>query len=160
MLTSRSLTDEAERRSLRPREAEHPGRQLGRLVQRVDSPRKRGLEARHAWSGLAFRKDPRASRGRLRGWLDEPADDPAVLADLAVADESKLLVGRQGAVEEKAGRNRTRGLGIALHLAAAETCDQIERPIDRRRGDALAPVPLPTKLQATRQFGKVVRPFS
>jgi hypothetical protein len=65
-----------------------------------------------------------------------------VLADLAVADESKLLVGRQGAVEEEAGRNRTRGFGIALYLAAAETCDQIERPIERRRGDALAPVPL------------------
>src|SRR5215207_10492940 len=78
----------------------------------------------------------------LRRWLDDLDDDPAVLADLAVADESKLLVGRQGAVEEEAGRNRTRGFGIALYLAAAETCDQIERPMERRRGDALAPVPL------------------
>src|SRR5215208_7393981 len=48
----------------------------------------------------------------LRGWLDDLGDDPAVLADLAIADESKLLVDRQGAVEEEAGRNRTRGFRI------------------------------------------------
>src|SRR6266516_5981044 len=78
----------------------------------------------------------------LRRWLDDLGDDPAVLADLAVADESQLLVGRQGAVEEEAGRNRTRVLGIALYVAAAETCDQLESPGERRRGDALAPVPL------------------
>src|SRR5215217_6574985 len=78
----------------------------------------------------------------LGGWLDDFGDDPAVLAELAVADESELLVGRQGAVEEEAGRNRTSGVGIPLYLAAAETCDQIERPIERRRGDALAPMPL------------------
>src|SRR6266516_2931010 len=77
----------------------------------------------------------------LRRWLDDFGDDPAVLADLAVADESQLFVGRQGAVEEEAGRNRTRALGIALYLAAAERGDQIERPGERRRGDALAPVP-------------------
>src|SRR4029450_9957591 len=65
-----------------------------------------------------------------------------MLADLAVADESQLLVGRQGAVEEEAGRNRTRVLGIALYVAAAERCDQLERPGERRRGDVLAPVPL------------------
>jgi hypothetical protein len=46
-----------------------------------------------------------------------------VLADLAVTDESKLLVGRQGAVEQEAGRNRTRGFGISLYIAAAEACD-------------------------------------
>ena len=63
---------------------------------------------------------------RLRGWLDDLGDDPAVLADLAVADEPELLVGRQGAVEEETGSNRTRGFGIALYLAAAETCVQIE----------------------------------
>src|SRR5262249_46263904 len=74
-------------------------------------------------------------------WLDDLGDDPAVLADLAVADEAQLLVGRQGSVEEEAGRDRTRGFGIALHLAAAETCDQVERPFEPRRGDALAPVP-------------------
>src|SRR5262252_476481 len=79
---------------------------------------------------------------RLRGRLEDLGDDPAVLADLAVADESQLLVGRQGAVEEEAGRNGARGFGIALHLAAAETCDQFERPFEPRRGDALAPVPL------------------
>src|SRR5438094_2330016 len=78
----------------------------------------------------------------VRPWLDDFGDDPAVLADLAVADESQLLVGRQGAVEEEAGRNRTRVLGIALYVAAAETCDQLESPGERRRGDALAPVPL------------------
>src|SRR3712207_7047432 len=48
----------------------------------------------------------------------------------------------RSAVEEKASRNRRRGFGIALHLAAAETCDQIERPFERCGGDALAPVPL------------------
>src|SRR5207253_8341739 len=72
---------------------------------------------------------------------DDFGSDPAVLADLAVADESQLLVGRQGAVEEEAGGNRTCVLEIALYVAAAETCDQIERPGERRRGDALAPVP-------------------
>src|SRR6266540_1144106 len=84
----------------------------------------------------------RGSLVALRRWLDDFGDDPAVLADLAVADESQLLVGRQGAVEEEAGRNRTRVLGIALYVAAAETCDQFESPGERRRGDALAPVPL------------------
>src|SRR4051812_28132964 len=78
----------------------------------------------------------------LRTGLDDLGDYPAMFADLAVADESELLVGRQGAVEQEAGGNRTRGFGIALYLAAAETCDQLERPIERRRGDALAPVPL------------------
>src|SRR3954452_24034774 len=82
------------------------------------------------------------SRGRLRDWLDELGHDPAVLSNLAVADESQLLVRRQGAIEEKAGRNRTRVLGIALYIATAETRDQTERPFERRRGDALAPVPL------------------
>src|SRR4029450_11473934 len=38
---------------------------------------------------------PRGSRGRLRRWFDDFGDDPAVLADLAVADESQLLVGRK-----------------------------------------------------------------
>src|SRR4029450_9268428 len=65
-----------------------------------------------------------------------------MLADLAVEDESQLLVGGQGTVEEEAGRNQTRVLRIALYLAAAETCDQFERPGERRRRDALAPVPL------------------
>src|SRR6476469_4100886 len=64
-------------------------------------------------------------RGRLRRWLDDFGDDPAVLADLAVADESQLLVGRQGAVEEEARRHRTRGFGVPIDPAAAETCDQI-----------------------------------
>src|SRR5512133_1692730 len=91
--------------------------------------------------GPVFGNDPRGSRGRLRRWVDDFGDDPAVLADLAVPDESQLLVGRQGAVEEEAGRNGTRVLGIALYLAAAETCDQLERPGERRRGDAHAPVP-------------------
>jgi hypothetical protein len=63
-----------------------------------------------------------------------------VLADLAVADESQLLVGRQGTVEEEASRNRTRVLGIALYLAAAERGDQIERPGERRLGMRVAVV--------------------
>jgi hypothetical protein len=79
-----------------------------------------------------------------------------VFADLAVADEFQLLVGRQGAVEEEASRNGTRVLGIALYLVAAEMCDQLER----RRGDALRRCPLPTRLQAIRQSGKVVTLFS
>src|SRR5262245_32778501 len=80
--------------------------------------------------------------GALRRRLDDLRDDPAVLADLAVADESQLLVGRQGAVEEEAGRNRARVLRVALDAAAAEACDQIQRSAERRRGDALATVPL------------------
>ena len=83
-----------------------------------------------------------------------------MLSDLAVADESQLLEGRQGAVEEEAGRNRAHGFGIALYLAAAATCDQIERPIERRRGDALAPVPLADEVAGDPQSGKVVRLFS
>src|SRR5437588_7952730 len=77
----------------------------------------------------------------LRRWLDDFRDDPAMLADLAVADESQLLVGRQGAVEEETGRNRTRVLRITLDRAAAGACDQIERSGERRRGDSLAPMP-------------------
>src|SRR5262249_46649584 len=81
-------------------------------------------------------------QGRLRRRLDAFGDDPAVLADLAVADEAQLLVGREGAVEEEACRHRASGFGIPLYPAAAETCDQIERPFERGRGDALAPLPL------------------
>src|SRR5262249_17224802 len=88
----------------------------------------------------------------LRRWLDDLGDDPAVLADLAVADESQLLVGRQRAVEEEAGRNRTRGVRIALNLATAKTCDQIERPFERRRRDALAPVPLADEVASDPPF--------
>jgi len=114
-------------------------------------------EVRTSWVGQCSGMRPEGPEGRLRPGLHDSGDDPAVLADLAVADESQLLVGRQGTVEKEAGRNRTRGLGISLYLAAAETCDQFERPFERRRRDALAPVPLPTKLQAIRQSGKVVR---
>jgi hypothetical protein len=46
--------------------------------------------------------------------------------------------------------------GFALYLVAAEMCDQLER----RRGDALRRCPLPTRLQAIRQSGKVVTLFS
>src|SRR3954453_15013044 len=85
---------------------------------------------------------PAGRSERLGGWLDDLGDDPAVLADLAVADEPELLVGRQGAVEEEPGSDRTPGFGIAPGLRAAEMGDQIERPIERRGGDALPPVPL------------------
>ena len=74
--------------------------------------------------------------------LDDLGNDPAVLADLAVADESEAFVGRESAVIEEAGRNRARILWIALDPPAAEIRDEIERTCERRRGDALAPVPL------------------
>jgi hypothetical protein len=106
------------------------------------------------------RVTPEVEGSRLRRGLDDFGDDPAVLADLAVADEAQLLVGRQGTVEEEAGRNRTRGLGISLYLAAAETSDRIERPFERRRRDALAPVPLADEGAGDLQSGKVVRLFS
>lgn len=80
-----------------------------------------------------------------------------MLADLAVAGESQLFVGRQGAVEEEAGRNRTRVLGIALYVATAETGDQFERPTSAAVATPLRRCPLPTKLQAIRQSGRVVR---
>src|SRR5262249_25961600 len=86
--------------------------------------------------------DSRDEAAPLRRWLDDFGDDPAVLADLAVADESELLVGRQGAVEEKAGGDRIRGFRRALYLAAPQPGDQVERPFQRRRGDAPAPVSL------------------
>jgi hypothetical protein len=50
--------------------------------------------------------------------------------------------------------------GVALYLAAAETCDRIECAGERRTGDALAPVPVADEMQAIRQFGKVVKLFS
>src|SRR5689334_17560119 len=65
-----------------------------------------------------------------------------MLADRAVADESQLLVGGEGAVEEEAGRNRIRALRIALDGAAAETRDQLECAGKRSRCDSLPPVPL------------------
>src|SRR5262245_50188805 len=79
---------------------------------------------------------------RLRVWLDHLRNDPAVLADLAVADESEPFVRRQSTVEEESRRNRAGGLRVALHPPAAEIRDEVERTRERRGGDALAPVPL------------------
>src|SRR5262249_960408 len=45
-------------------------------------------------------------------------------------------------VEEEAGGNRTRALGIALDLAATQTCNQLECPGEPGCGDAPAPVSL------------------
>jgi hypothetical protein len=53
--------------------------------------------------------------------LDHLGNHPAVLADLAVADEPEPLVRRQSAVEEKAGGNGACVLRVALHRPAADS---------------------------------------
>jgi hypothetical protein len=65
-----------------------------------------------------------------------------MLADPAVACEPELLVGRQRAVEEEAGGDRARILGVSLDRPAAEGCDQLERSREPRGRDALAPAAL------------------
>src|SRR5438477_9586554 len=77
-----------------------------------------------------------------RRGLDCPGHDPAMLADLAVAGEPELLVGRQSAVEEKAGRNRGGVLRVALDRSPTQAGDQIKRTRERRTGDTLAAVAL------------------
>ena len=79
---------------------------------------------------------------RLRVWLDHLRHDPAVLADLAVADESELFVRRESTVEKKAGRNGACVLRVALHPPPAEIRDEVERTRERRSRDTLAPMPL------------------
>ena len=73
----------------------------------------------------------RVPLGQLRVWLDHLRNDPAVLADLAVADESEAFVRRESAVIEKARRNGACILWIALHPPAAEIRDQVERTCER-----------------------------
>ena len=58
----------------------------------------------------------------LRGRLDEPRHDPAMLADLAIANEAQLLVGGQGPVEEEAGGHGAGVLRVALDRPAALEC--------------------------------------
>src|SRR6185437_4546916 len=87
-------------------------------------------------------RSPGGARRARAARLDRLGDDPAVLADLAVAGESELFVRRESAVEQEAGRNRRRVLGVALDRAAAEPGDQVERALQARRRDTLAPVPL------------------
>ena len=65
-----------------------------------------------------------------------------MLADLAVTNEPELLIGRQGTVEEESGGHRVGALGVSLDGPAAQTRDEIERTGERRRGNALTPVPL------------------
>src|SRR6185437_847711 len=55
---------------------------------------------------------------------------------------AELLVRRQRAVEEEAGRHKRRVLRISLDGAPAEAGDQLERALDSSGGDALAAVPL------------------
>ena len=107
--------------------------------------------------GAATSPATRPSSGCLRRWLDDFGDDPAVLADLAVGDESQLVVGREGAVEQEAGRNRTGRFGVALTLPPPRPAiSQRARAPPWRRPAA---VPVPT-VAAIRQLGKVVRFFS
>src|SRR6188768_2362465 len=137
----------------RPGRVERPGGAVslpgrGASVRRLLTP---GVRSRRR--GTAHRARARLSRanpgGRdrltpplLRAPLDEPRHHPAVLADLAVADEAELLVGRQRAVEEKPGRHGSRVLGAAFDRPAALTRDEIERTGKRCGGDALAPAAL------------------
>src|SRR5215475_12940549 len=93
---------------------------------------------RLAWLRLEPAFDPRF----LRPGLDDPGHDPAVLADLAVTNEPELLVSRQGTVEEESGRHGVGALRVSLDGPAAQTRDEIERTGERRRGNALTPVPL------------------
>src|SRR5690348_17228819 len=65
---------------------------------------------------------------------DGSSDHPAVLADRPVLDEAERLVRGQGAVEEEARRHRRRVLGIALHRAAAQPGDEVERALQAGGG--------------------------
>src|SRR5262249_54154519 len=53
-----------------------------------------------------------------------------------------LLVGRQGTVEQEAGGHRAGVLRVSLDGPPTEARDEIEGTGERRRGHALAPVPL------------------
>jgi hypothetical protein len=52
-----------------------------------------------------------------------------VLADLAVADETQSVVGRESTVEQEPGRNRPCVLRVAFNPAAAERGDDFESPV-------------------------------
>src|SRR5262249_44415041 len=68
--------------------------------------------------------------------------DPAVLADPAIPREAEPLVGRQYAVEEKAGRHRAGVLRVSLHGPAAQARDQVDRTGQSCVRHAPAPVSL------------------
>ena len=70
--------------------------------------------------------------------FDDPPHDPPVLADLAVAGEPELLVGRQGAVEEETCGNCVSAFWVALDGAAAEARDEVEGAGERGCGYALS----------------------
>src|SRR6186997_795128 len=74
--------------------------------------------------------------------VDRPRDDPPVLADLAVALEAQPLVGGERPVEQETGGHRRGVLRVALHPAAPEPGDQVERAGQACRGDALTTVAL------------------
>ena len=73
---------------------------------------------------------------------DGPRDHPTVLADLAVAGEPLLLVGRERPVEKEPGRHRGRVLRVALDPASAEAGDQGQRARQAGRGHTLTAVSL------------------
>src|SRR5215510_4244489 len=74
------------------------------------------------------------------GWRDVAGDDPPVLADLAVASEPEVLIGRERPVEEEAGRHREGILWVTLDGPPAQAGDQIERSGERGSRDALPAV--------------------
>jgi hypothetical protein len=80
--------------------------------------------------------------GRLGLADDDPGHDPPVLADLAVANEPELLVGRKRTVEEEACGHRTSVLRVSLHGSPTKARNEIQRTGESGRSHAPAPVPL------------------
>src|SRR5262249_33586737 len=91
--------------------------------------------------------------------LNRLEHDPAVLADLAVAGESELLVRRERAVEEEAGRHRPGSLRIALDRPAAEARDEVECALDRGGGHAPAAQPFADEAAADPPVRQCREPF-
>jgi hypothetical protein len=80
--------------------------------------------------------DPSATTSARR-----PGHDPTVVADLAVADEPELLVGRKSGCREPVGHG-TGVLRVSLEASPAQARDEIDRTGERRAGQALTPAPL------------------
>src|SRR6185369_2159202 len=80
----------------------------------------------------------------VSGWprTDHPAHDPRVRAELPPAGEPGLLEQLHGGGEQESRRRVPAGghLGDGLDEPAAGQRDQVERPGQRRAGDAVAPV--------------------
>src|SRR5690348_11986315 len=89
-----------------------------------------------------------------RVWLDDLRHDPAMLADLAVADEAELLVRRERAVEEEAGGYRRAVLGIALDRSPAEAGDELERAGERCARHARASMALADEVAGDAPVGR------